>query len=409
MFRATLATIRAHPARVDLVMAVLFSLAATWFALRTGPNSTFSSTPQVDTDPFRPRPEILAEEGAAADPLRIAALSLLVTLPLAWRRRWPLAVFAIQFAGVLAVGSGSGAAASFVAVLIGAYSLAVYGRRPVLSVGALLVTCVFVAVTFAEVTPPIPGWASSFAILLPIALFGLTIRAARSRADAWAQRAEALRDSQEAAARAAVAQERARIARELHDVISHHVSVMVIQAGAAEKVIGTRPDLTRSSLTAIAASGREAMGELRHLLGVLAAPAEDRDDPLRPQPGLEQLDALVDKVRAAGQPVTIRRTRADLTRSADMAAYRVVQEALTNALRHAPGAATTVVVELDGPTLVVEVSDEGAPGSVVVPAGAGSGLLGLAERLAIYGGTLKTGPRLGGGFKVSARIPAQSS
>jgi signal transduction histidine kinase len=343
--------------------------------------------------------------------LAAAASNLLLTVPLAARRRAPLTVLGAQFVGAAGVALGSGSSQlAFVAIPIGVYSLAAHGRRPWVSIGALLAIATGVAVVFGEVTPPMPGWASAFAILLPIGLFGTSIRATRARADAFAQRAEALRAGQEAATRAAVARERTRIARELHDVVSHHVSVMVIQAGAAHKVIDSRPDLARGSLGAIKASGQEAMSELRDLLGVLAPAADGDDDeePLRPQPGLDHLDALVDKVRAAGQPVSVRHTPMSLRHGVDIAAYRVIQEALTNALRYAPGARTTVVAEQDGDILVVEVTDDGTA-DCPTSLGTGSGLVGLAERLRLYGGTLETGRRLGGGFRVTARIPLEAA
>jgi signal transduction histidine kinase len=194
-------------------------------------------------------------------------------------------------------------------------------------------------------------------------------------------------------------------------VVSHHVSVMTIQAGAAGKVIDADPGLARNALFAIEASGRETMTELRHLLGVLAP--GPNDDLLHPQPGLDQVDALVDKVRQAGQPVSVRRTPLTLPRGVDLTAYRVVQEALTNALRHAPGARTEIVItreSAEGRTeLVIEVTNDAAPPGTrpggAAGTGSGTGLLGLAERLRLYGGTLETGRRVSGGFRVRARIP----
>jgi len=248
-----------------------------------------------------------------------------------------------------------------------------------------------------------------FVILLPIGLLGLAIRAARGRARASDQRAEALEREQQAATRLAVAQERARIARELHDVVSHHVSVMTIQAGAAGKVLDSDPELARGALSAIEASGRETMAELRHLLGVLT-PGPD-DDLLHPQPGLEQLDALIDKVRQAGLPVSARRAAVALPRGVDLTAYRVVQEALTNALRYAPGARTDVAITAEPSDLVIEVVNDAPPPGTPPRAGAGSGsgLVGLAERLRLYGGTLETGRRVGGGFRVLARLPLEAA
>ncbi|WP_246269022.1 sensor histidine kinase [Acrocarpospora macrocephala] len=399
----------ARPPWLDLAMALLFTAAATWLALQAGDHTTGAGlvpSPPDGSDPtgLRSRPEPI-DPGAGGDgpsTAVVTAASTLVTMPLAWRRRAPLAVFVVQFLASLAV-AGGGTWVTFVALLIGAYSLAVDGRRPYLAIGTLLAAATVVALSFSKIAPSLPDRAVPFAILVPIALLGTTIRTARARVTASAERAEALRRGREAATRAAVAEERARIARELHDVVSHHVSVMVIQAGAAEKMIDRSPDLTRGALGAIQASGREAMGELRHLLGLLVPAGQD--DLLRPQPGLDQLDALVAKVRAAGQPVTVCHTAVRLPHGVDIAAYRVVQEALTNALRYASGAPTTVVVKPDDDALVVEVTDEGTTPAGHGGKGTGMGLMGLAERLRLYGGTLETGRRLGGGFRVSARIP----
>ena len=364
----------------------------------------------------------------------VAGLVLLLAVPLAWRRRLPLAVLAVQFVGVFTLQNIG--TPGFLAVLVGAYSLARYGRWPLLSLGTLLTAAGLVAATFQHSTPDLPGWSAPFVILLPIGLAGTAIRSARARADASAERAALLEREREAATRAAVADERSRIARELHDVVSHHVSVMTIQAGAAGRVLDDRPDLARGAIGAIEASGREAMAELRHLLGVLAEPpagpgplagpglsavpglpagpgpaAADGSAPvpLRPQPGLDQLDALVAAVRAAGQPVTTRTRVPALPGGVDLAAYRVVQEALTNALRYAPGASTEVVVDQDGDVLLIEVTDDGAHGQPPRhPApGTGTGLIGLAERLGLYHGTLEAGRRVGGGFRVRARIPLE--
>jgi signal transduction histidine kinase len=329
--------------------------------------------------------------------------SLLVTVPLAWRRRFPLAVFLVQFLAGLVLESDN-TWPTFVATLIGLYTLVVAGRSLPLSIGVAATIGVGATLALGDIDPPIPDtdWANNLAIILPVVLFGVAIRALRARA-------EALRESQEASTRAAVSAERDRIARELHDVVSHHVSVMVIQAGAAGKVIDTRPELAREALDAVQDSGRAAMTELRHLLGLLSPDAEG-SDLLRPQPGLDQLDPLVEKVRAAGQPVTLRTTPVELPHGVQIVAYRVVQEGLTNALRYAPGAPTTVSIEADAEALTIEVINDAPVTKDTAPVnGTGSGLAGLTERLRLYGGTLQAGRRLGGGFRVSARIPLEAS
>ncbi|MGS2617831.1 sensor histidine kinase [Micromonospora sp. LZ34] len=398
---------RTYPFWVDPAVALLLSVVAVWLALGGAGAPEFADVARLGPEPNAPAPPVGPWREPEPDLLPLVAGTLLVTIPLAGRRRWPLPAFAVQFAAVLAVGDDN-TWVTVLALLVGAYSLAACGRSPLMSIGALLAAASLVAVAFGPVELPVPDWATPFAILLPFGLFGVMVRALRARAAASAERAEALRAGQEAATRAAVADERARLARELHDVVSHHVSVMVIQAGAADKVIEARPDLARDAIHAVTNSGRQAMTELRHLLGVLA-PDTGGDDLLRPQPGLDQLDALVDKVRAAGQPVTVAHTPVSLPRGVDLAAYRVVQEALTNALRYAPGAPTTVVVEPDGGALRVEVTDAGTANGVPTTVGAGSGLRGLSERLRLYGGTLQAGRRLTGGYRVSARFPLEAA
>jgi signal transduction histidine kinase len=404
----------------DVALAAVLSLAAAWLTLRAEGGPGEGDLPVLPLPESFEGPMPAARSGVA----RELVLGLLMTVPLVGRRRWPLACLTVQFAGLLASEVGVNAA-TLAALLIGAYSLAVYGRSALLSMGALLVAAGLTAGVKTNTWPPLPEWAGAFAILLPIGLFGVAIRAARSRARAADQRAEALEREQQAATRLAVAQEQARIARELHDVVSHHVSVMTIQAGAAGKVLDADPEQARSALSAIEASGRETMTELRHLLGVLTPGSSD--DLLHPQPGLDQLDTLIENVRQAGQPVSAQRTPVALPRGVDLTAYRVVQEALTNALRHAPGAATDIAITIqpstaptsaastgDGRTeLVIEVTNDAPPPPARpndgVEAGSGSGLVGLAERLRLYGGSLEAGRRVGGGFRLRARIPLDAT
>lgn len=391
----------------DVALAVVLGVVSVWLTVQYGDAVHVSAERSVP-----PWGDVSPDTTVAVEPdwrqlARDSLTNLVIALALIGRRRLPLACFAVQFGAVLGL-DPDGNVITLVAVLIGAYSLAVHGRSAVLSIGTLVATGVITAVVETDTWPRLPGWAGIFALLLPVGLTGVAIRAGRGQVRASDERAESLRREQEVTTRLAVAEERARIARELHDVVSHHVSVMTIQAGAAGKVLDAEPDLARGALAAIEASGRQTMTELRHLLGVLAPdPAEDL---LHPQPGLDQLDALVAGVRRAGQPVSVRRTAAELPRAMDLTAYRVVQEALTNALRYAPGAATRVDISTEPPAdLVIEVTnDEPPPGAERAAAGSGAGLLGLAERLRIYGGTLECGRRLGGGFRVRARIPLEA-
>jgi signal transduction histidine kinase len=391
------------PRRLDVALVVVLGIATIYYA-RTGWNTESSNgdAPFL-IGPFpMPLPPFPPPPPSFSDTLPDMLENLAVVLMLLVRRRWPIQLFATQFGWLLALDVESNPA-SLLAVIIGAYSAVAFGRRLWLSMGTLLAACLLMVAVKQNTWPSLPDWSGVFVILLPVGLIGAAVRAGRERVRASAERSEA-------STRLAVAQERSRIARELHDVVSHHVSVMTIQAGAAGKVIDAQPGLAREALTAIESSGRETMAELRHLLGLLTP--GPGDEMLHPQPGLEQLDQLIATVRQAGLPVTSRRTPVDLPRGLDLTAYRVVQEALTNALRYAPGAATDVAVRADGDGLVIEVVNDAPPPGTAVPAaaaGSGTGLLGLAERLKIYGGTLETGRRLGGGFRVMARLPLEAT
>ena len=215
----------------------------------------------------------------------------------------------------------------------------------------------------------------------------------------------------EAVTRRAIEVERARIASELHDVVTHNVSVMMVQAGAARKVLGSpREDaaaLAEDALLAVEASGRTAMGELRNLLSLLAPVGGGSDDALlAPQPGLADVSALVERVSAAGLPVELHSSLppGGLPPGLDLAVYRVVQEGLTNVLRHAGGAPAVVRISGRLEQLVITVSDDGS-GTSGGGAERGRGLLGLRERVALYGGAVDAGPRLGGGWRLRATIP----
>ncbi|GAA1406344.1 sensor histidine kinase [Catellatospora coxensis] len=416
--------------RTDFAVAAVLVLAGIVWAIASGdrgdaPAPVHLDFPDLGTRPLRPEapdipdiPTYLDVPGVGRVPVPPAhprppldggdeiggmlAVNMIAGAAVAIRRRWPLTALAAAAGAVFLIQDGL-LWPGFVAVLICAYSAVAYGRS-VRWAGALLVVGAIIAASlFTNSIPQIPGWLSPFAVLLPAGLFAAALRNARGRADAAARRAAALEQEQAATARAAIAEERARIARELHDVVSHHVSVMVVQAGAAGKVIEKRPDLAANALSAIEDSGRAAMAELRHLLGLMA-PADDR---LHPQPGLRELDTLVDAVRAAGQPVTLRRDGVDVPEGVDLTAYRVVQEGLTNALRHAPGAPTAVEIRHDGRDLLVEVSNDVPTGEPGGP-GAGRGLLGLRERLKLHDGTLHAGAAPGGGFRLTARFPAAS-
>ncbi len=258
------------------------------------------------------------------------------TAPLAFRRRYPASVFCVIIAAVLAT-NGYSTTVTFVAVLFAAYSAIVYSPHRRLALLCVGTAAVIVTAAFPNTTPPVPARFTALLVLLPTAAVATAMRTWRRRAGDSAERLLQAQAEHGAQTQRAVEAERARIASELHDVVTHNVSVMVVQAGAARRVLGTSPEQARDALLAVEASGRTAMGELRHLLGLLApavpgdqAPGE-QDAALVPQPGLGQVGALVDRVRAAGLPaeLVIDGARA-LPPGVDLAAYRVVQEALTN-------------------------------------------------------------------------------
>ncbi|GAA0714702.1 hypothetical protein GCM10010199_14860 [Dactylosporangium roseum] len=252
------------------------------------------------------------------------------------------------------------------------------------------------------------------------AWLGVALVRARRRHDrALEQRGWLLERERESAARTAVDAERARIARELHDIVSHNVSLMIVQASAAREVLASMPEEAVTALAAVERAGRDTMTELRHLLGLLAPPADGGDDDrtdLAPQPSLSRLSPLIDRISFAGLPTDVRISGEPrpLPTGIDVTAYRIVQEALTNALKHSPGGKAEVTIRYAERSLRIEVLNTGP--SVLTGdgtgeraarggGGAGRGLLGLRQRVNVYGGDLDARRRLGGGYRVRARIP----
>ncbi|MEU8512477.1 histidine kinase [Kitasatospora sp. NPDC048722] len=342
-----------------------------------------------------------------------------VPLPLALRRRYPLAVLWTVLALALLVRHQSEdiAYSAGVAVVIAAYSAAAYGRRRAAVLASLPAATTALVVLFAEAKlPHFPNGVVAVLLLVPVFAVAYELRMWRRRTAEGHQRLSALEREQLAALQRAVEHERARIARELHDVVTHNVSMMTIQAGAARKILDTAPDKAREAMAAVETGGRAAMTELRHVMGLLTIDAGTGDDPaatadLSPQPGLGRLDALVEGVRQAGLTVglTVSGERRAVPPGVELAAYRVVQEALTNTVKHAGGAAAEVTVEYAPDHLAVEVTDTGGRPTGAAATGNGRGLIGLRERLAVYGGTLHTGTRPRGGYRVKALIPLESS
>jgi signal transduction histidine kinase len=243
-----------------------------------------------------------------------------------------------------------------------------------------------------------------FAILLPWAL-GRMVRERGARERAYRETAERLDGGRELHAREAAYGERARIARELHDVIAHSVSVMVIQAGAARTVMDAEPGRAEASLRSVERAGREALAEMRRLLGVLDGHTDPRA--LAPQPGLADIKDLLARTRASGlnADLLVEGEPAVLAPALDLCAYRIVQEALTNAIKHAAPASAEVRVRWGEGALELEISDDGCGPGAVNGASGGHGIAGMRERAALHGGSVDVGPGPGGGFTVHVQLP----
>lgn len=329
---------------------------------------------------------------------------------LAWRRRFPV-VTALTVAAVeLAIAQTGVAIDSHVFVLpvfvLALYSLGHYAPlwRSLAGAGTVLVL-VTISV-FASDGPGVENLGfAAFMVGAPW-LAGHLVRRSTDQAVHAALRAQELERTQAERERAAVAEERARIARELHDIVAHSVSVMTVQAGAIEEVAPRDPQKAVEAAHAIRRTGREALDDLRRLLGVLRAERGD-SEPLAPQPGLGDLDALLEQVRRAGLEVDLRveGPARPLPPGADLTAFRVVQEALTNTLKHAGATRVRVGVRYDEEALDIEVVDDGVGAN---PNGSGHGLVGMRERLGMYGGSVELGSGDDGGFRVRAVLPLES-
>ena len=262
-------------------------------------------------------------------------------------------------------------------------------------------------------------WATSLSgvfLTVPFALawvLGDSIRTRRAYFAQLEERAARLEKEREAQSKVAVAAERARIARELHDVVAHNVSVMVVQADGAAYVLDAAPDQAKKALETISSTGRQALAEMRRLLGVLRTGEHQEGGEYVPQPDVEQIEDLVEQCRGSGLPVDfkVEGTPRPLPSGVELTAYRIVQEALTNTRKHGgpnTGASVRLVYFDDGLGLLVEDDGKGAPHELYEEGGAdgaGHGLIGMRERVGMVGGTLDAGPRPGGGFRISALLP----
>jgi signal transduction histidine kinase len=340
-------------------------------------------------------------------PHATAALVLVAVacLALAWRRRYPVAVLAISTTAVAVyslLGYVNGA--SLIAPVLAVYAVAtqVSVRRAVVLAAVTLA----VLMTATGVNNPFGRYSDGAFVLIP----GM-VAAAAFAGIAVANRqayAASIRDRAEQDARRRIDEERLRIARELHDVVAHTMATINVQAGVAAHVLPTQPEAAADALQAIKTASKEGLRELRAILNVLRQ--ADDADPVQPAPGTAQLDALIEGARRSGLQTTLTVTGEPypLPAAVDLAAYRIVQESLTNVIRHAGPASAAVSLAYHDDELRIDVADTGQ-GPYADKAGtAGHGLAGMRERAAAVGGTVQAGPRPGGGFLVAARLPIGS-
>ncbi|MFF9145425.1 sensor histidine kinase [Streptomyces sp. NPDC014861] len=385
---------REHPLALDAVLAlgVLLAMIAASF---TDPHGSATGPTFGDRAPT----------------LLGVAMMTAAAVALVLRRRRPFAVLAFTAGLTLVELLGDTRPAPVtVSAVVALYTVAARTDRPTTwRVGLATMTALAVA---AMAFGPTPWYAQEnlgvFAWTGMAAAAGDAVRSRRAFVDAIRERAERAERTREEEARRRVAEERLRIARDLHDVVAHHIALVNVQAGVASHVMDKRPDQAKEALAHVREASRSALDELRATVGLLRQ-SGDPEAPTEPAPGLAVLDGLLDSFRKAGLPVSLARSDGgrQLPAAVDLAAYRIVQEALTNVRKHAgPDASAEVSVVLVGRTVEITVLDDGTPptGPAPEPSG-GHGLLGMRERVTALGGGLTAAPRYGGGFRVQAILP----
>lgn len=354
-----------------------------------------------------------ARDIGSYDPLSLALL-FLQSLPLVLRRVFPIPIFLVTLAATLGhAWLAADSLSSGIGALIALFTVSEsHPRRR--SIPAAVLAGGSLALLIA-VRGGIPASLGSLVQTVIAALAAWTLgawaRERRAYIGSVESRAELAERTRDAEARRAVTEERERIARELHDVVTHHVSVMVIQAGAAERALERHPDEARTAIGAVAATGRQALADMRRMLGVLgpgSIGATSGTDVPEPMPSLDRLGELLESVHAAGLPVelTVSGERRRLHPGVELSAYRIIQEALTNTLKHTSGARARVTVRYGATTLEVSVSDDGGAGhdNLAEAESGGRGLIGMRERVTLFGGSLDARP-VGSGFLVDATLP----
>ncbi|MFD3456215.1 sensor histidine kinase [Streptomyces sp. NPDC058691] len=332
-------------------------------------------------------------------------------LPLLWRRRRPAIAFAAVMTVFVLQWALGAALRADVALLVALYSLALHGRLRQLAwacaamAGALSLVAV-------RLSSAVSFWDSSFFLFstaTAAVAIGIAVRIRRAQLAGLRERAARLEIERDQRSRLAAATERTRVAREMHDIIGHNLSVIVTLADGGAYAVGSSPERGREALVLIGDTGRQALGELRRMLGVLRDRTTEEGPELNPQPGVADIDGLCARIRAAGPQIvyTAGGELDHLDRGVQLMAYRIVQEALTNTLKHAgPHTRAHVTVTVDGTWLRVRVEDSGPPDGAARsrPGEAGHGLAGMKERAALYGGTVTAGPVPGGGWTVTTDL-----
>ncbi len=340
-----------------------------------------------------------------------AVAGVVFSLAVAVRRRWPLAGILVVLAiwtisTVLGNRNGVQGAPVVAPVILLFYGSGAFApeRRSVWVLGlAVLAISIDALIAGGHQASNLPA-TEVFGLLVPYAV-GRVVRARAARERAYRERSERLDAGRDMTASTAAYEERTRIARELHDVIAHSVSVMVIQAGGARLVLSADPARAEASLRSVERAGRDALAEMRRLLGVLDAGRDSRA--LAPQPGLADIQDLLSRARASGLATELRvdGQPTPVSPALDLCAYRIVQEALTNAIKHAAPARADVRVSWGRESVELEISDDGRGPGAVTGAPSGHGLAGMRERVALHGGSIESRPGDSGGFIVRARLP----
>jgi signal transduction histidine kinase len=341
-------------------------------------------------------------------------LQAALVVPLLWRRRAPFAAFLAIAAVVLVQWSLGAWLRADIALLVALYGLTLHGQLRTLLAGAavMVAVAVVIAVRLATVVSVGEGVFFLVSAMTAATALGLVVRVRRAQLAGLREHAARLEIERDQRAQLAAAEERTRVAREMHDIVGHNLSVMITLADGGGYAAGVKPERAAEALGLIAETGRQAMGELRRMLGALR---EHKDAPeLSPQPGIADIDGLCRRTRAAGPSIVYRSTgEVDaMDRGLQLTAYRIVQEALTNTLKHAgPQTHAEVWVNLAEHQLKIRVQDSGPPADrrpVEPVRGEGHGLIGMQERAALYGGTVRAGPQPGGGWNLQADLELDS-